>query len=364
MSIYIKKNKKVRIYLSNVTGLGATKLLQSLLPYIEKSDRFESSEICLPDSGILSEYDPISLNTQTSIFKRKLPHLLSRVLECLFPDKRYNDGTPILVLGDIPLRISKGKQVVFLQSPLLVKPWLKINKIGEIKYLISKLIFFFNLPYVNAVVVQTSVMKEKLISLFPILKNKVYVLPQPVPEWIKKEIKTDGPDVYTRDSKLNLIYPAAYYPHKNHRILRNINPSTQDWPKLKLFLTINETRNPAPMINWVHCSGQLNQNTLLKAYHDADALLFLSKEESFGFPLIEAMYLGLPIVCPDLPFARVLCGDDAIYFDPNNIESLRLGIIHLKNKLIDGWHPNWDKQIKKIPNNWATAADEMLDLFI
>ena len=101
---------------------------------------------------------------------------------------------------------------------------------------------------------------------------------------------------------------------------------------------------------------------MLKAYHDADALLFLSKEESFGFPLIEAMYLGLPIVCPDLPFARALCGDDAIYFDPNDIESLRLAIIHLKSRLIDGWQPDWNKQIKKIPKNWATAADEMLDL--
>ena len=37
MSISIKQNKKVRIYLSNVTGLGATKLSQSLLPCIEKA---------------------------------------------------------------------------------------------------------------------------------------------------------------------------------------------------------------------------------------------------------------------------------------------------------------------------------------
>ena len=122
--------------------------------------------------------------------------------------------------------------------------------------------------------------------------------------------------------------------------------------------------NPAPSINWLHCSGQLDQNSLLKAYHDSDAMLFLSKEESFGFPLIEAMYLGLPIVCPDLPFARVLCGDDAIYFDPNDIESLRLNIKILKNRLIDGWQPNWNKQMEKIPENWAIVADEMLDLCI
>ena len=358
------KIKKVRIYITNVTGLGATKLLQSLLPCIEKSNRFESCQILLPETGVLSEYIPINLTTETSIFKRNLPYLLSRGLECLFPDQRYNDGTPILVLGDIPLRILKGNQVVFLQSSLLVKPWLKINKISELKYLISKLIFYFNLRYVSAVVVQTSVMKDKLIALFPISAEKVYVLPQPVPEWIKKEIKTNETDVYTSDNKLNLIYPAAYYPHKNHILLNKIDPLTQDWPSLKLTLTIDETMNTATSINWLHCSGQLDQNALLKAYHDSDAMLFLSKEESFGFPLIEAMYLGLPIVCPDLPYARVLCGDDAIYFDPNDIESLRLNIKILKNRLIDGWQPNWNKQIKKIPENWATVADEMLDLCI
>ena len=93
-------------------------------------------------------------------------------------------------------------------------------------------------------------------------------------------------------------------------------------------------------------------------------MLFLSKEESFGFPLIEAMYLGLPIICPDLPFARVLCGDDAIYFNPDDIESLRLSILRLKNNLIDGWRPNWNNQMNEIPKNWATVADEMLDLCI
>lgn len=338
--------------------------MQSLLPYIEKSNRIESCQIVLPESGDLSDYIPINLTTETSIFKRKLPHLLSRALECLFPDQRYNDGTTILVLGDIPLRISKGKQVVFLQSSLLVKPWLKINKISELKYLFSKLIFYFNLRYVSSVVVQTNVMKDKLIALFPILTEKVYVLPQPIPEWIKKDIKTNKTVEYTSDNKLNLIYPAAYYPHKNHILLNKIDTLTQDWPLLKLTLTIDESMNPAPSINWLHCSGQLDKNSLLKAYHDSDAMLFLSKEESFGFPLIEAMYLDLPIVCPDLPFARVLCGNDGIYFDPNDIESLRLGIKILKDRLIDGWQPNWNKQMKKLPENWAKVADEMLDLCI
>ena len=184
MSINIKK---INLHLTNVTGLGATKLLLSLLPYLEKNSKFNSHKLFVPENGPLSEYVPINSNTKVTIFSRKLPNLLSRFLECLLPNQKYNDGNPILVFGDIPLRISKGKQVVFLQSPLLVTPWLKVNQISDLKYFIAKLVFYFNLPYVNTIVVQTSIMKEKLIRLFPTLTGRVVVLSQPVPDWIKKK---------------------------------------------------------------------------------------------------------------------------------------------------------------------------------
>jgi glycosyltransferase involved in cell wall biosynthesis len=61
---------------------------------------------------------------------------------------------------------------------------------------------------------------------------------------------------------------------------------------------------------------------LLDLYRAADACLFLSTCESFGHPLVEAMALGKPVVCSDLPFARELCGDDAIYVDLDRPESL------------------------------------------
>ena len=51
-----------------------------------------------------------------------------------------------------------------------------------------------------------------------------------------------------------------------------------------------------------------------------------------------------------------------LYFDPNNIDSLRLSTIQLKNKLITGWRPNWHNQLEKIPNDWSTVADELLGL--
>ena len=46
----------LRLHLTNVTGSGATKLLMSLLPSLERHSSVQISEIHLPDKGILSNY--------------------------------------------------------------------------------------------------------------------------------------------------------------------------------------------------------------------------------------------------------------------------------------------------------------------
>ena len=87
---------------------------------------------------------------------------------------------------------------------------------------------------------------------------------------------------------------------------------------------------------------------------------FLSLAESFGFPLVEAMWIGLPIICPDLPYARTLCGEQAIYFDPNNVDSLHVAIGQLTKRRNLGWWPDWSINLKKIPRDWEKVADAML----
>jgi glycosyltransferase involved in cell wall biosynthesis len=52
-------------------------------------------------------------------------------------------------------------------------------------------------------------------------------------------------------------------------------------------------------------------------YRIADALLFPSREEGFGIPIIEAAFSKVPVFCADIPVLRELAGDDATYFDPD-----------------------------------------------
>ena len=61
----------------------------------------------------------------------------------------------------------------------------------------------------------------------------------------------------------------------------------------------------------------------------ADALLFPSREEGFGIPIIESAFSRIPVFCSDIPVLRELAGDDVTYFDPDaNSEEVAKQIKH------------------------------------
>jgi glycosyltransferase involved in cell wall biosynthesis len=53
-------------------------------------------------------------------------------------------------------------------------------------------------------------------------------------------------------------------------------------------------------------------------YIGAAALVFPSLYEGFGFPLVEAMSCGTPVVASDIPSSREVCGDAAEFFPPRD----------------------------------------------
>jgi len=65
------------------------------------------------------------------------------------------------------------------------------------------------------------------------------------------------------------------------------------------------------------CSEYLPDGVIADFYHLADALIFPSREEGFGIPILEAGMAGLPIFCADIPPLRELAGENAVYYDPD-----------------------------------------------
>ncbi len=64
-------------------------------------------------------------------------------------------------------------------------------------------------------------------------------------------------------------------------------------------------------------AGFIPDAVIADFYRLADALLFPSREEGFGIPLIEAAFSRLPVFCADIPVLHELGGADASYFDPD-----------------------------------------------
>lgn len=62
------------------------------------------------------------------------------------------------------------------------------------------------------------------------------------------------------------------------------------------------------------------------AYEHAAGLLYTSLWEGFGLPVLEAFGLGCPVVTSNLSALPEVGGEEAIYVEPESLESLREGI--------------------------------------
>lgn len=94
-------------------------------------------------------------------------------------------------------------------------------------------------------------------------------------------------------------------------------------------------------------------------YSKAAGLIFPSKGEGFGLPLVEAAHHGTPVLCSDIPVFREITGDYATYINIENFDTLVLQIknwwlMKLNNQLPD---------ITQMPRlSWEESAEALLDV--
>lgn len=131
-----------------------------------------------------------------------------------------------------------------------------------------------------------------------------------------------------------LLYPANFWLHKNHEMLLvafqrflKRNPSTD----LKLVCTgaLEERRNELTFFasrmkldDSVLFPGFLSEEDLGALYQTAQALIFPSLYEGFGIPILEAMSVGIPVLCSQVASLPEVAGDAAIYFNPGSPQQI------------------------------------------
>lgn len=130
-----------------------------------------------------------------------------------------------------------------------------------------------------------------------------------------------------------MYYPAATWPHKNHKKLLAALSVMKERYRFdgQLVLTGTAMRANNEILDeisrlglegTVKILGYLPYEELPYLYNLARMLVFPSLFEGFGLPLVEAMACGCPIACSFVTSIPEVVGDVAVTFDPASIEDI------------------------------------------
>jgi len=79
----------------------------------------------------------------------------------------------------------------------------------------------------------------------------------------------------------------------------------------------------------IEFKGYLDESELFELYRRASLFVFPSFYEGFGFPPLEAMACGCPVIASQTPSLMEVCGDAAYYVDPYDVEGIAEGIFRV-----------------------------------
>jgi glycosyltransferase involved in cell wall biosynthesis len=163
---------------------------------------------------------------------------------------------------------------------------------------------------------------------------------------------------------------SANHRHKNLIILKKVIPILKEtYPnfRFKFYLSIlredfNIDSNNVLNDN-IKFLGKVNVNQCPSLYSQCDFLFLPTLLECFSASYCEAMYMKTPILTSDLSFAKGICSNAAVYFNPTNPKDIAKSIYDLamnkikQNELIE----NGSYQLSKFDTS-QTRAKKYLEL--
>lgn len=186
------------------------------------------------------------------------------------------------------------------------------------------------------IVTPTAAMRDAIRRFYPSLPlERFRVIPHGFDkerfEQIVSKTRTFREDVDR--TPLRILFVSVIYPYKGFELLPLISRGLLDRGIThKIYFTgapednsiiYNKILAKAQELRvkqWLRPVGILPLEQTYRLYGSADIFFFPSLCESFGFPMVEAMGAGLPIVAADTPVNREICDEAALYFEPNNVE--------------------------------------------
>jgi len=182
------------------------------------------------------------------------------------------------------------------------------------------------------VCVQAQWTKQDVINHYGIAEEKIVVIP-----WGSVFHAYEAPSVAIQRATVEkyglpdqfFFYPAVTWPHKNHecilRALHLLKSEHGSTPHVYFTGASTEHRSTLDKLaqdlsvsDQVHFLGFLTAEELQAVFGAATAMVFPSKFEGFGLPILEAFQARLPVLSSSATTLPEVAKDAALYFDPDS----------------------------------------------
>jgi glycosyltransferase involved in cell wall biosynthesis len=188
------------------------------------------------------------------------------------------------------------------------------------------------------VCVQAEWTKRDIIDHYKLPADKVVVIPWgsvfdayriPSPEETRATVER-----YRLPTRF-FFYPARTWPHKNHEIIfralhimknqNGIEPhvyfcGSSTEPRLVL----DKLAQDLGISEQLHFLGFVTPKELQAIYRTATAMIFPSRFEGFGLPILEAFHARLPVLSSNAATLPEVARDGALYFNPDSPDELAI----------------------------------------
>lgn len=177
--------------------------------------------------------------------------------------------------------------------------------------------------------------KQALHDLFKIDFNKIYVIPNITDFYIENKNKKDLIFIGDLRKTKNLDFLIkGFAEYKKHNDVEE-----------KLIIAGNKKFEYETLVSLVN-SLDLDKDIIFKGYitdeekidlfENAKGLVFLSNNEGFGIPLLEANVNLIPVLCSEIPvFHEVLTEKGAVFVDNKDINKIAEGLKKLRTFRVD-----------------------------
>ncbi len=370
----------VLVNAGNVTARGPRALVLSLLPALVEHTSQISFTLLLPDE---EDYRKLSLPSNAAALFTASARGVNNDLQRL---KQLNWDIPrlarrvradvCLTLGDLaPLDVG-CPQVVFLHTPYLVYTQQELR--GASWPLLKRLYltrhFAATARRAAAIVVQTPVMAERLARRYAVDARRIVEIQQPVPDHVVRLFADAQPhsQIAACGISVRLLFLAAYYPHKNHRILPAVARELRNRrmaDRVHIFVNLEETQSASAALrrqleeypDVITNLKKLSWQEVAEAWKASTALFLPTLAESYGLVYLEAMACGLPILTSDRDFAHWMCQDLARYFDPHDAASMVDAILDLPHEEdLPDYRQSSQRRLGQLPQGWDEVAASFL----